>query len=267
MSSAPLALALNLWRAIGFASLLLRGAQLLNLDVRDRRRDLDSRVDAAQSAGRGALSGGRRRGKRAEAAARRAGGKAQTRAPGPDFLDARHSPASRRAASSQRLARRMGQSRSGGAPRAADLRRSTISTPCRQRRRSPGSTRRRAQSARLGRRPGARSGAPLSARSAARAEARRRFEKWLQVVVNLPDRAGLDGERLVARLLATDGQPTSPAPDPAIASALAEPLVERRERAADRARAARRNSPRAAKRFLNAYRLARCSTAPRPRSR
>ena len=39
-----LALALNLWRALGFSSLLLRGAQLLNLDVRDRRRDLESRA-------------------------------------------------------------------------------------------------------------------------------------------------------------------------------------------------------------------------------
>ena len=39
-----LALALNLWRAISFSSLLLRGAQLLTLDVRDRRRDLENRV-------------------------------------------------------------------------------------------------------------------------------------------------------------------------------------------------------------------------------
>ncbi len=42
------------------------------------------------------------------------------------------------------------------------------------------------------------------------AEARRRFDKWLQVAVNLPGRAGFDGERIVARLLSGDAQPTSP---------------------------------------------------------
>ena len=37
-----LAIALNLWRALGFSNLLLRGGRLLTSEVRDRRSDLDS---------------------------------------------------------------------------------------------------------------------------------------------------------------------------------------------------------------------------------
>ncbi len=55
-------------------------------------------------------------------------------------------------------------------------------------------------------------------------EARRRFDKWLQVIVNLPGRIGLDGGRLVARLLSSDGQATPAPADAKIATALVEPL-------------------------------------------
>ena len=111
-----LALALNLARAIAFASVLLRGAQLLNIDVRDRRRDLDNRVArlnqrvAALSAEADAAA------KHAEAAARRVGGKAQTRAPGPDFLDAGHSPAATARGFLAALGERMSRRPSPGAP-------------------------------------------------------------------------------------------------------------------------------------------------------
>ncbi|MGH6798692.1 MAG: hypothetical protein ACREDI_09975, partial [Roseiarcus sp.] len=94
-------------------------------------------------------------------------------------------------------------------------------------------------------------------------EARRRLGKWLQVMVNLPARDDADGARVVARLLSTAGQP-APAPDSVSAAALAEPLssVETTLLAALAPLAA--HSPRDAKRFLNAYRLARCSNSPRP---
>jgi len=39
-----LAIALNLWRALGFSNLLLHGGRLLTSEVRDRRNDLDSRA-------------------------------------------------------------------------------------------------------------------------------------------------------------------------------------------------------------------------------
>ena len=95
-------------------------------------------------------------------------------------------------------------------------------------------------------------------------EARRRLGKWLQVAVNLPARGDADGGRMVARLLSSGGQ-AAPARDPsAIAAALAEPLspMETTLLAALAPLAA--HSPREAKRFLNAYRLARTSDSPRP---
>jgi hypothetical protein len=258
-----LALALNLWRAIGLSSLLLRGAQLLNLDVRDRGRDLDNRIArltqrvAALSADADAAA------KHAEIAARRAGGKAHTRAPGPDFLDARHSHAAAARGFLAALGERMSQGPSDAAPdrlvfivdnldalpRAAaiawiDAAQTAI---------APGAV------GVLALDP-ARLVDPLGGPI----EARRRFDKWLQVVVNLPGRAAIDGERLVARLLATDGQPTSTPSDPAIARALAEPLSSAEAALLTALAPLAAQSPRAAKRFLNAYRLARCSDAPRP---
>ena len=47
-----LAIALNLWRALGFSNLLLRGGRLLTSEVRDRRNDLDFARRPPQSAGR-----------------------------------------------------------------------------------------------------------------------------------------------------------------------------------------------------------------------
>ena len=45
-----LAIALNLWRALQFSNLLLRGARLLTCEVRERRRDLDGRSPGSISA-------------------------------------------------------------------------------------------------------------------------------------------------------------------------------------------------------------------------
>ena len=258
-----LALALNFWRAIGFSSLLLRGAQLLNLDLRDRRRDLDNRIArlnqrvAALSADADAAA------KRAEAAARRAGGKAQTRAPGPDFLDAGHSHAAAARGFLAALGERMRQGPAEGAPERLVFAVDNLDS-------LPPATAiawiDAAQSA-IG--PGAvavlaldpaRLADPLGGKG----EARRRFDKWVQVVVNLPGRAGLDGERLVARLLATDGQATVTTADPAIATALSEPLSGAESALLTAVAPLAAQSPRAAKRFLNAYRLARCSDVPRP---
>jgi hypothetical protein len=85
-----LALTVNLWRAISFMILLLRGARLLNHDVRERRRDLDAasarlnrRVMAltaeTDTAARHAEASERRAHARGEAGA--------ARAPTPPFVD------------------------------------------------------------------------------------------------------------------------------------------------------------------------------------
>jgi hypothetical protein len=76
-----LAIALNLWRALGFSNLLLRGARLLNLESRERRRDLDQRATRLNQRVAALTAEADGAAKRAEAASQRAGGKAAVRAP------------------------------------------------------------------------------------------------------------------------------------------------------------------------------------------
>ena len=256
---AALALALNLWRAISFSSLLLRGTQLLNQDVRDRRRDLETRAArlsqrvAALSADADAAA------KHADAAARRAGGKTKTHAVGPDFLETNRGPASEARAFLAALGERIGQGVDApdrlvfaidnldalppeAAIRWIDAARSVIG----------------GGAVGVMSLDPARLVGPLGGPQ----EARRRLEKWLQLVVNLPSRASADGERLVARLLSTDGHPAPVEAKPA--PALAEPLTSGETALLTALAPLAAHSPRGAKRFLNAYRLARCSNAPRP---
>ncbi len=88
-----LAIALNLWRALGFSNLLLRGARLLNLEARERRRDLDQRATRLNQRVAALTAEAEGAAKRAETASQRAGGKAAVRAPGPEFLESGHAPA------------------------------------------------------------------------------------------------------------------------------------------------------------------------------
>jgi hypothetical protein len=257
-----LALALNLWRAISFSSLLLRGAQLLTLDVRDRRRDLENRVARLNQRVAALSTEAEAAAKRADAAARRAGGKAAARAPGPDFLDARHVPAAARAFLAA-LAERVSKGPAAGAPdRLVFVIDNLDALPA-------GAAIAWIETAQSVMGAGligvmAVDPARLVDTLGGPREARRRFDKWLQVVVNLPRRADLDGERLVAKLLSTDGQAT-PAPFvKEVGTTLVEPLSATETALLTALAPLAAHSPRGAKRFLNAYRLARCSTAPRP---
>jgi KAP-like P-loop domain-containing protein len=256
-----LALLLNLWRAAGFSSLLLRGTQLLNHDLRDRGRDLETRAVRLNQRIAALTADAEAAARVAEAAARRAGGKAQARAPWPDFLEANHGAASAARAFLAALGERVGKGPDAPdrlvfvidnldalSPEAAiawiDAAHSVL---------GPGSAGIMALDP-------ARLVAPLGGPR----EARRRFDKWLQVVMNLPSRVGVDGERLVARLLSTDGQPATAPDDPKIATALVEPLSSSETSLLTALAPLAAHSPRDAKRFLNAYRLSRCSNAPRP---
>ncbi len=228
-----LALALNLWRALSFSSLLIRGSQLLNLDVRDRRRDLENRLARLEQRVGALSTEADAAAKRAEAAARRAGGKAASRAPGPEFLDARHVPAAAARAFLAALAERVGKGPEGGAPdRLAFVIDNLDALPA-----VAAITWIETAQNVIG--PGfigvltldpARLVDPLGGLR----EARRSLDKWLQVVVNLPRRGDLDSERLVARLLATDAQAAPP-----ISSQNPAPLWSSRCR-----RRKRRSSPR-----------------------
>ena len=258
-----LLIALNLWRAFAFSNLLLRGARLLTGEVRERRRDLDERIARLNQRVATLTAEADAAAKRAEAASQRAGGKAVMRAPGPEFLDSPHAPRASARAFLAALCSRIGRpAQSGPAPERLivmvdnldalppaeavawiDAAQSVI---------GPGSVCVMAFD------PGRLAGALGD-----KGEARRRFGKWLQVTLNLPPRGDAHGELMVARLLSGGSEPQPPG-DPAIAAALAEPLTAAETALLSALAPLAAHSPREAKRFLNAYRLARCSKAPRP---
>ena len=259
-----LAIALNLWRALGFSNLLLRGGRLLTSEVRDRRNDLDSRAARLNQRVAALTAESDAAAKRAEAASQRAGGIASMRAPGPEFLESNHAPSGAAREFLAALGARVGQPAAAGpaldrlivvvdnldalSPAAAiswiDAAQGVIGPGC---------------IGLLAFDPGRLMGALGGAR-----EARRRLGKWLQVTVNLPARKDADGEIVVARLLSA-GAPPAPAPDSsAVAAALMEPLSSAETTLLAALAPLAAHSPRDAKRFLNAYRLARCSNSPRP---
>ena len=258
-----LAIALNLWRALQFSNLLLRGGRLLTHEVRERRNDLDSRAARLGQRVAALTAEAEAAAKRAEAASQRAGGKTSVRGPGPEFLESGHAPSVAAREFLAALGARIGRPAASGPapdrlivvvdnldalrPDAAvswiDAAQSVI---------GPGSI------GLLAFDPGRIAGTLGGAR-----EVLRRLGKWLQVTINLPARKDADGELMVSRLLSTAGQP-APAPDLAIAAALAEPLSSAETTLLGALAPLAAHSPRDAKRFLNAYRLARCSNSPRP---
>ena len=258
-----LAIALNLWRALQFSNLLLRGSRLLTQETRERRQDLEARAARLNQRVAALTAEADAAAKQAEAASRRAGGKASMRAPGPEFLESSHAPSASAREFLAALGARVGQTAAGGpapdrlivfvdnldalSPAAAvswiDAAQGVIGPGC---------------IGVLAFDPGRLAVALGGAR-----EARRRLGKWLQVTVNLPARKDADGELVVARLLSAGGQPAQ-APDSAIAAALVEPLSSAETTLLAALAPLAAHSPRDAKRFLNAYRLARCANSPRP---
>ena len=256
-----LAIALNLWRALQLSNLLLRGSRLLTQEARERRQELDARAGRLNQRVAALAAEADGAAKRAEAASQRAGGVASMRAPGPEFLESGHAPSGAAREFLAALGAKLGQS-SGAAPDrlivvvdnldALSPAEAVSWIDAAQGVIGPGSI------GLLAFDPGR-----LAAALEHPGEARRRLGKWLQVAVNLPARKDADGKLVVARLLSAGDLP-APAPDSAIAAKLVEPLsgAETTLLAALAPLAA--HSPRDAKRFLNAYRLARCSNAPRP---
>jgi hypothetical protein len=256
-----LALAVALWRAIGFFSLLLHGTRLLHLDVRDRRRDLESRLARLGQRIADLSAEAETAAHRAEAAARRAGGKSVTRAPGPEFLDTRHIPTAEANAFLTALAGRVSGGSAVGAPNRFVF---VIDNLDRLPANAAIAWIESAQSLIGAGLVGVMALDPQRLIDAlgGRSEARRRFERWLQIVVSLPRRADPDGGRLMARLL-DRGEQAPPAHLPELGAALVEPLSATEAALLTSLAPLAAHSPRGVKRFLNAYRLARCAKPPR----
>jgi hypothetical protein len=257
-----LALALNLWRALGFSNLLLRGARLLNLESRERRRDLDQRAARLNQRVAALTTEADAAAKRADAASERAGGKTTVRAPGPEFLESGHAPSTAARAFLAALGARIGHPNPAApAPDRLILAIDNLDAL------PPGAAIAWLDAAQNAIGPGcigliAFDAARLAATLGGPNEARRRLGKWLQVAVNLPARDGADRAGVVGRLLSRGDQPA--ALDPKLAAALAEPLSSAETTLLAALAPLAVDSPRGAKRFLNAYRLARCSGLPRP---
>jgi KAP family P-loop domain len=258
-----LAIALNLWRALQFSNLLLRGSRLLTQETRERRQDLEARAARLNQRVAALTAEADTAAKRAEAASQRAGGVASVRAPGPEFLESSRAPSAAAREFLAALSAKIGDpSAAGPAPDRLIVAVDNLDAL------SPAEAVSWIDAAQGVIRPGsigllAFDPGRLAGALGDPSEARRRLGKWLQVAVNLPARKDADGELVVARLLSASEQP-APAPDSVIAAKLVEPLSSAETTLLAALAPLAAHSPRDAKRFLNAYRLARCSNAPRP---
>jgi hypothetical protein len=252
------ALFINVWRAIGFSTMLYRGLRLLKIDIRDRRRELDA--TAARLERRVVTLGAEAEAasQRAEALAKRAGGGQNlSRAPGPVFLKALETPTKAAREFFVELSRLM------TAPGATAPRRLIFvidnleALPPTEATRLIETT-----SALLG--PGC---AALIACDPARTVGETGARNWrghlFQVVLDAGALTHGGGERLAARLLSGASRGPSPSEADASVSAVAEPLAASETALLTALAALTDGTPRALKRFHNAYRLARVAKAPR----
>ena len=109
-----LALALNLWRAFSFASLLFRAVRVLNHETRERRRDLEARAARLNQRVAALTAEAETAARHAEDAHRRAGGRAVVHTHGPEFLEGGGGPAAAARAFLAGLGGRMGQASYAG---------------------------------------------------------------------------------------------------------------------------------------------------------
>ena len=195
-----LAIALNLWRALGFSNLLLRGSRLLTQETRERRQDLEARAARLNQRVAALTAEADAAAKRAEAASERAGGVASIRSPGPEFLESSHAPSGAAREFLAALGAKVGhKSAAGPAPDRLIVVVDNLDAL------SPAEAVSWIDAAQGVIGPGsiallAFDPSRLVAALGNPSEARRRLGKWLQVTVNLPARKDADGELVVARL-------------------------------------------------------------------
>jgi hypothetical protein len=272
-----LALALNLWRAFLFTGALLRGVRLLNVDLRERGRDLDAalarvnrRIDALTAEAETAA-------RHAEAAEKRARARgAATPAPGPAPLFLEPASAPRMAARAFLSALdKMISGRPDAAPPPVSLTPAPpIATPARivfaldnLDALAPKDALALIETTHslLGRSFVALCAFdPASLRPAFGDEAvlRARLERLFQIAFNVRGAGEVGGERLAARLIAGAGT-AADAPIEARQSSLSEPISSGEAAVLTAIAPLAASTPRAVKRFLNVYRLARIGVANR----
>jgi KAP family P-loop domain len=267
-----LALALNLWRAFIFSASLFRGARLLTFDVRERSRDLDAaaaRVNRRVSALTAEAEAAARQAEAAERRAKTRTKGAPTGVPNPTFLEAPAAPQAAARAFLTALARAMSGQVDAGAPPV-----SVTLTPAAAPERivlaidnidslpadraldlidTIHSILGRAFVAVVAFDPTA-----LQSAIGDRKRAKERLERLFQIAFNVKGASSVGGERLVARLLSGAPAPAQSSTD-VRPSNVAEPIGAAEAAVLTAIAPLAATTPRAIKRFLNAYRLARAN--------
>ena len=253
------ALFANLWRAASFTGLLFRGLRLLNLDIREQRRELDAsaarlerRVAALQIEADAANQ-------RVETLARRAGGGASpsTRPPGPQFVKSSEAPALGAREFMHELVRLLNAGAVPGPQRLFIVIENVDQGP-------PAESRRLLD---VAVQLAGRNMAVIAACDPSRwpGDAREIVESLFQIVFDVGAIGSASGEALAARLLTTSPAPAVLFGDAGIGPlALSEPLDEAEIRMLTSVSALIGPNPSALKRLFNAYRLARLGDVSRP---
>ncbi len=273
-----LALALNLWRASVFAASLLRGVRLLNFDVRERSRDLDAalaRVNRRIAALTAEAEAAARHAEAAEKRARSLGGSAPSPGSTPSFLEPAAAPEAAARAFLAALDKLIAGQPQAGPPPVSLAPSPALQTPTRivlaidnLDALPAGAARAAIETVHslLGRGFVALCAFdPASLRPAFGDDAafRARMERLFQIAFNVRGAGEVGGERLAARLLAGGvGEPSQPTMD-ARESSLNEPISASEAAALTAIAPLAASTPRAVKRFLNVYRLARVGVANR----
>jgi len=260
-----LALLVVLWRAFAFAGLLYRAQRLLGYDARERRRDLEAsaarlnqRVAALDAQTEAAA-------RHVEATSKRAGGvKRSERAPGPIFASGPEAP--RQAARSffVELGRLMSGAGASGpaAPQRIVFAFDNLDAL------APADAAQLLEAAHALLGPGCVAAASFDPATLARLDApeaaRRRLEKLFPIVFNVVTLAPADGGRFAVRLIGSNAVAKPLRLVEAAASAITQALTPSETSLLAAFAPLAGETPRAIKRFLNACRVARTASAPRP---
>jgi len=234
---------------------------LLNLDVVQRKRELDASVERSERRLGALIAEADAVSKRAESLARRAGGARNvTRAPGPSFLKAQETPARASREFFAELGRLMGQPQAPETPAPSRILLAIDNLEAL----APSDALRLIETTQALLGPGAVAliacDPAALAPEAAEAFARSRFD----VVFNLAAATADNGMRLAARMIG-EGARSGPAPAAAApTSSLSEPLSTGEMALLTALASTTDGTPGAIRRLHNAYRLARLSEAPRP---
>jgi hypothetical protein len=260
-----LALFVNFWRALTFSATLFRGLRLLNVDLRERRRELDAssarlnqRVAVLSAQAEAAA-------KQAEAAAKRVNGAARAPLAGPSplFASIQGSPAAAARAFMLELGRLMGAPPTGGAPQRLVLTLDNFDAmPADQALNLIEIAHAMLGASSIG--VAAFNPTALAGDPANRDALRERFERLFQITFNVQGADTAEKARMVARLLTT-GSAGHPSDVSGIAPiSIAEPMSAAESTLLTALAPLACSTPRRAKRFINLYRLARTSAVSRP---